>query len=180
LRNVYLANGEEKRELDAQLKADASLSYRLLSNFDLLPGHGANGLDGAALSAWIDDFRRLGLETSRPEITDSYVGRVLAHSPPDSDGVWPHRLVRDEIERLASDEIESGLRTERYNMRGVHSRGVYEGGDQERELANAAFDAAEALAAWPRTAALLRKIGRIWDDEAKQADLEAAHRRLKS
>jgi hypothetical protein len=182
LRNVYLAKGEEKGdgEVGPEVKANASLSYRLLSNFNLLPGQKADIVDGAALSAWIDEFRRLGAETDRTEITDSYVGRVLAHAPPDPDGAWPHRVVRSEIERLGSDDVERALQIERYNMRGVHSRGVYEGGDQERALAKTAFDAADASAAWPKTAALLRRIGQVWQDEAKRADLDAAQRRLRS
>jgi hypothetical protein len=64
-------------------------------------------------------------------------------------------------------------------MRGVHSRGVYEGGDQERDLAKISYDAAAVAAPWLRTTALLRAIGKMWDEEGKRADLDAAQKRLK-
>jgi hypothetical protein len=180
IRNVYLGKGEERREVDTQTEANARLSYSLLSHFSLVPGEGADGIDGAVLAAWVDKVRRLGAETDRVDITDSYVGRVLAHAPPDADGAWPHRAIRAEIERLASDEIEHGIQIERFNMRGVHSRDVYGGGDQERNMAKTNYDAAALAAPWPRTAALLRAIGKMWDETAKLADIDAAQWRLRS
>ena len=40
------------------------------------------------------------------------------------------------IEHLAANDIDCGLEIERYNMRGIYSEALYEGGDQERALAN--------------------------------------------
>ena len=94
--------------------------------------------------------------------------------------MWPPEPVRDQIERLASDRIERAIQIERFNMRGSHFRGVYEGGDQERDLAKTNFDAAAVAAAWPRTGALLRAFARKWVEEATRGDVEAARRRLKS
>ena len=128
----------------------------------------------------LNEVRRIGAETERASITDNYIGKVLAHAPPDPDGAWPHRAVRDEIERLASEEIERAIQIERYNMRGVHGRGVYEGGDQERDLANMNYQAAGLSSAWPRTAALLQAIAKTWEEEAKRVDIEAAQRRMRS
>jgi hypothetical protein len=65
-------------------------------------------------------------------------------------------------------------------MRGAYFRGVYDGGDQERDLAKTNYDAAAIAAPWPRTEALLRAIGQMWGQAAKDADLDAAYRRLKS
>ena len=180
LRNVYLGKSEEWREVDTETHAKARLSYSLLSHFSLLPGQTGNAVDATALTAWIDEVRCLGAETDRAEITDSYVGRVLAHAPADLHGGWPHRVVRDEIERLSSDNVERAVQLEWFNMRGVRSRGIYEGGDQERDFAKASYDAAELSTAWPRTSALLRAIGKMWEEDAKRADLDAAQRRVKS
>jgi hypothetical protein len=180
LRNVYLSKNEQKIEVDAETQAKARLSYLLLSHFSVLPGQGGNTIDAAELSTWIDEVRHLGAETDRAEVTDNYVGRVLAHAPTDPEGGWPHRIVRDEIERLSSDEVERAIQIERFNMRGVHSRGVYEGGEQERDFAKISYDAAEISTVWPRTSALLRAIGKMWEEDAKRADLDAAQQRLKS
>jgi hypothetical protein len=65
-------------------------------------------------------------------------------------------------------------------MRGVHGRGVYEGGDQERDLAEMYRRAASQAVAWPRTAALLQAIVTTWEAQAKYVDTEAAQRRMRS
>ena len=53
-------------------------------------------------------------------------------------------MVRDEIERLSSSDAERAIQIERFNMRGVHSRGIYQGGDEERDFAKTAYDALSA------------------------------------
>jgi len=88
--------------------------------------------------------------------------------------------VRDLIEQLAAPTVESGLQVERYNMRGVHTRGLYDGGKQERDLAKAAYEGAAAVAAeWPRTASMLCRIGDSWSADGDRADIDAAQRRLR-
>jgi hypothetical protein len=57
---------------------------------------------------------------------------------------------------------------------------VYEAGAEEYAFAKTSYEAAAVVAAWPRTAALLRAIGKMWDAEGKREDIEAAQRRLKS
>jgi hypothetical protein len=85
LRNVFRGTSEEKGEADAKTQANARRRYSVLSHFSRLPGESPEGIDGATLTAWIDEVRRLGAETDRAEITDSYVGRLLAHAlPPDA------------------------------------------------------------------------------------------------
>lgn len=180
LTNVYRGESEPTTEVDERTKANGRLSYSLLSHFSLLPGAGVQGIDGSALAAWVDEVRRLGRATDRARITDNYIGKVLAHAPLDPGGAWPHRAVRDEIERLASEEIERAIQIERYNMRGMHSRDIYEGGDKERDLANTNYQAAALSSAWPRTAALLHAIAKTWEEEAKRFDIAAAQRRMRS
>lgn len=180
LRNVFLGKGEEKREVDEQTEARARLNYSLLSHFSALPGQSGPDIDADTLTRWIDVMRRLGRETDRVQITDNYIGHVLAHASADPDGAWPHRVVRGEIERLASDDVERAVQIERFNMRGVHSRGMYQGGNEERDFARAAYDAAQSVIAWPRTSAMLRAIGKMWEEDAARADVDAAQQRLRS
>lgn len=47
---------------------------------------------------------------------------------------WPAEPVRDMLEAIGSRELKNGLVIGRLNSRGVTSRGVYDGGDQERTL----------------------------------------------
>ena len=134
LRNVFLGKSEEKREVDEETQAIAHLSYSLLSHFSLLPGQSGTDIDAGALSRWIDEVRHLGANTDREQITDNYIGHVLAHAPADPDGAWPHQAGRNEIERLASNDVERAIQVERFNMRGVHSIDIYQGGNEERDF----------------------------------------------
>jgi alpha/beta superfamily hydrolase len=110
----------------------------------------------------------------RGEIADEYVGHAIAHSPMDpEDGGWPHHVVRDVIEELQSEAVERGIQVERYNMRGVVGKAMFEGGRQERVLAEQYRVWAGKAAAKPRTAALLREIAESWDREAMSEDTRA-------
>ena len=165
---------------DPKVVADARQAYSILSHFSLLPGQEFERTDVAMLTTWIDQVRHLGNESGLAEVTDSYVGRILAHAKTEADNLWPPEAVREQIERLASDKIERAIQIERFNMRGAHFRAVFDGGTEERSFAKANYDASVALAQWPKAAALLRSIGDMWESEARREDIEAAQRRLKS
>ena len=161
-------------------RARARASYSLLSKFSRLPGQFDGEVDAAALSKWVDRVRELAAGSDRGEVADIYIGHVLAHAPQDADGAWPHRAARDEIERLNSATVERGIQTERFNMRGAHWKALYDGGTHERSLAADNRRNLELMAAWPRTAALLRAIANSWDARAEQEDVRANQRKLQS
>jgi hypothetical protein len=128
----------------------------------------------------VSEVHRLGVETKKQAITEQFVGRVLAHSVIDSDGAWPHRAVRSELERLRSEEVERGLQIERRNMRGVYSKAMYEGGNQEREFASQYRGWAKIAVEWPRTHKLLLAIADDWDADATHEDVRAAQRKMRN
>ena len=180
LRNAFKGEGDEPRELTEDAKSRARRSYSLLTRFSDIPGLSAEGLDEHALGSWIDEVRRLGAENDRAAVTDSFIGRLLAHAPPDPDGGWPHGAVRTQVERIHSEELERGIQLERFNMRGVYGKEIFEGGAQERAFADENLRWADIAAAWPRTSALLRKIAKSWRLDAEREDVEAAQRKLRS
>jgi alpha/beta superfamily hydrolase len=77
------------------------------------------------------------------------------------------------IEELAAEQIERGIAVCRFNQRGGFSKGLYDGGKQERGLANQYRNWADSARNWPRTNALLRQIADGWDRDAARADSEA-------
>jgi len=95
------------------------------------------------------------------------------------DGAWPHRGVRGVLEALDSEQIERGIVTERINMRGAHFKALYEGGEQERELAKQCRAWADTALAWPRTAALLENIAESWERDADAADVRARQDKMR-
>src|SRR5208337_5070948 len=101
-------------------------------------------------------------------------GNVLAHSPSDSDGVWPAVPIRELIEFTQSRDLEKGIIIGVCNKRGVTSRGMTDGGTQERGLAQTyrAWSRATELH-WPRTAALLEDLATSYEREAVWHDEDA-------
>ena len=68
---------------------------------------------------------------------------------------------------------------ERFNMRGVYTKAMFEGGVQERALADQNRAWAKAHGASPRTRAMLAAIASRWDEDARRADTEAEQDRLR-
>ncbi|UWQ78705.1 hypothetical protein K3725_15530 [Leisingera sp. S132] len=174
------SNDTDQSSMSADEKARWRLAYSVLSKFKQLPGSTGTEIDAKILKAWTDNVRALGVSTGHSEITDIYVGHLFAHAPIDKDDGWPHHVVRDEIERIGSEVLERGIRTERYNMRGVTMRGIYDGGEQERELAARYREWQSIAGLWPRTSAVLGAIAENWEKEAKSHDIDAAQRKLRS
>jgi hypothetical protein len=173
LQGAYKRLGEENIEPTPERKRHAEASYRLLNSFSSVPGASDDKIDEQVLKSWIIGLRELAPEESLKSV-DYYIGHTLAHAQTDpEDSAWPHKIVRNMIEFVASDRLEHGLQLERFNMRGMFSREMFEGGKQERELARTYRTWAVATGSWPRTSNLLRRIAEGWDSDAERADSEA-------
>jgi hypothetical protein len=123
--------------------------------------------------------RALAEKKDRAEIADEFIGQLLAHSKPDAaSGAWPQPPVANLLDELRADGLERGLEIERFNMRGVHSRGIGEGGRQERDLAATYRRWAEQTAS-SRTAEMLERIAEEWDMHARQQDIAAEQEKLR-
>ncbi len=178
---VFKRASGEAEELSEGSKRLAMASYELLEGLRILPGQDNENIDLDVLSKWCLEVRRLAEEMDRKAITDQRIGHLLAHAPLSPvDQAWPHESVRHVIERLASDEVERGIAIERHNMRGVYSKAIGEGGDQERALAKQARDWAKTMPEFPRTAAMLSRISDSWNWDAEQADIHAEKESLRS
>lgn len=163
----------EQTPASDQVRAKWRLDYQLLSQFHTLPGLAA-GLDFDTLSNWVTAVRELAAETDRTKITDVYIGHLLAHSPEDIDGAWPHLSVRKLLQQLSSDDVDRGVYTERLNMRGVYTKAIYEGGAQERELAQRNKEWASKTSQFPRVVQLLNHIAERYEGDARREDERAA------
>ena len=131
-------------------------------------------VDVEALSTWVNEARRMCRERDREEMGDQKVGQVLANAPVGEDGVWPCEPVRDLLDDLASCHIGIGFTIGRLNLRGVTSRGVFDGGGQERSLADKyRQDARKIGARWPFTAQLLRQLATNYEVKARREDQRA-------
>lgn len=155
----------------------AENAYHLLKKLSVVPGHNDNGdLSAERLVAWVDEVRKLCTEAGRIDGCDYQIGELLSRAPADENGIWPCMPVRDVLDQVLTERMESGLTIGIYNSRGAHWRG--EGGQQERALA-------EKYQGWarsqeythPRVAAALKKLADTYRRDADWQDDEAGIRK---
>ncbi|WP_146069526.1 hypothetical protein [Cryobacterium sp. Y11] len=173
-------DGDEDQDgEDGRNASMASNAYRLLNAWDTPPGLVDGVMNAEALRAWLERAMDLLAEQGRTEVGLQHIGQVLGHTPPDADGTWPGLVVRDLLEEVHLDHIESGLYLHIVNGRGVTSRGMEDGGDQERALAAGYRANAEALAdVAPRVAGLFRRIAVSYEGDARHNEGVAERFRL--
>jgi len=174
---------QEEAPISEMSRIRAELAFALLRSWDRPPGIQEDGrVDGQQLREWVEAARRLAFEKDRSDVADHHIGYILFHYPPDpDDSAWPHVEVRRLLEDLRSEEVESGIEMEQFNSRGIVSKEVFEGGDQERELAKQWRNWAQIIGTrWPRTRSLLERIAASWDLHARQEGQRAEKDRLRS
>ena len=156
----------------------ARQAYDVMHDWALVPGSDDAGLiDGDALETWVKRARKLCADAGRSEIGDLKIGEILSASVRQPDKPWPPEPVREVIEITRSCALERGLETGVYNRRGVTVRLPFDGGDQERGLAERYRRDAEALRFdWPRTAACLDRIAETYEHDARSEDQGAEQR----
>ena len=160
---------------DQVLESGAELAWHVLWQVRLLPGVMEDGsVDAEALSTWVDEARRLCSERGRQEIGDVQIGQLLANAPVGEDGIWPCEPARDLLDQLSSSDIGDGFTTGKTNLRGVTTRGTFDGGGQENTIAEKyRRDAAKIAARWPFTAHLLRQLATSFEADSRLYDHRA-------
>ena len=170
------ADGEAEESVDDEvLGRRAPVAFNVLWKLRLLPGLMEDGsVEVEVLSTWVNEARRMCRERDREDIGDQQIGQMLANAPVGEDGIWPCEPVRDLLDDLASRDIGIGFTTGKTNLRGMTSRGVFDGGSQERSLVDKyRQDSARIGARWPFTARLLRQLATGYEVEARREDQQA-------
>ena len=176
---------EEKKEEEKSLPQElieqrALLTGGLLDSWKAAPGSDSNGqMTYEKLKSWIDKARELCEKLDRKEGGDSRIGQVLAHTKKEDKDVLPPEPVCKIIDEIKSDDLDNGFMVGIYNKRGAVTKSPFEGGKQERVLAEQFRRYADKWSIrYPRTAAILTKIAVVYENEAKREDKEAERRDL--
>lgn len=168
---------EEKKE---EVIWRTTNAYRLLHSWNVLPGADPNtgAIAAVELENWVTEARRLCRQSGRIGVCDSQIGQMLSHAPAEPDGTWPCVTVRDVIDAVDTEDLRDGLVIGMLNRRGIHAKSPFEGGKQERELAEKCSRWAAACdAEWPVTASILRLVAEEYQRFARREDEAAESRR---
>jgi hypothetical protein len=171
---------DPKTSPTSEEQARAQVGITLLESFSRVPGQSGNDIDGPALNRWVQEARTIAKEQDRAEIAEQYIGKLLTHASADpEDNVWPHKAIREGLEKWKAAQIEKGIYIGLMNSRGVTTRGPFDGGKQERKLANEIRENARNLDRWPRTKSVLIAQAESLEREAQREDLEVEQLRLR-
>jgi hypothetical protein len=175
---VYRGEHQPDRKLNQQEAAFAHHAWWVLRHWDGIPGRRDDGtVDGPHLTSWTRAARLEFADSGRTDIGDELIGQMLAYSPIGADEAWPAEAVREIVEATGSQSLESGIHTGVINNDGVTTRGVFDGGDLERNKAARYREWSKQVApSSPRTGRLLRRLAESYERDARHHDDEAATR----
>ncbi|WP_434739338.1 hypothetical protein [Micromonospora sp. SH-82] len=123
---------------------------------------------------WVKSVREMLTASGRARVLPRVLGDALSGAVTDEDGTWPSEPVRDVLEILSDTELDDHVAVARLTRRGVTTRGVYDGGAQERALADQYRAAADRVRGrWPRSGALLDGLSRSYREDARREDHSA-------
>ena len=162
---------------EEQRRALLTKVWNLLDRLARIPGTREDGsLDATALLAWIVAARAGCAAAGRQGSGDRRIGTLLAKSPRGKDGYWPHPAVRDALDAIGTEEVNSGFHIGKFNSRGVVWRAP--GGGQERDLAKKFRGDAEAIRLdHPFTARCLLELAADYDHQGQWHDTDEAVRK---
>lgn len=172
---IYFAENEPRDgEVSPERRAIAEIGFTVIRAWNSPPGVRPDGTVNAdRLRSRVTEARTLLADSGRAAVGDILIGEVVAHVPPDLDGLWPAEPVRDLKEHLRSPKFETGLYTGRFNSRGMTFRSLANGSTQERQLAAQYREWADCVSdRWWRTGALLRRMADHYDEWARREDHE--------
>ena len=165
---VHIDDAEQRRNL-------AIVARDLLQWMSCIPGSDASGsIDFGRLKSWLAEVRATCMQFGRVAAGDLTVGELLSRAPSDDDGRWPCQAVCEALESMSSGDVDRGFIIGTCNARGVVTRQIGEGGDQERALAAKYRGRAQQIAyEYPHVGGILERIADGYDRDARQQDTNA-------
>lgn len=160
---------------DSRDPAASALAWRVLRDWKQLPGtDGTTWIaDAEELTQWVIECRSLLAERDRAKVGDEMLGAVLAYGASEAAEGWPAVAVCEVLEIVGTHEMENGFVGGVMDARGSWTKGIYEGGDQERELAHRFRARADEREDWRRVHRALKAVARGYERQAQRADAEA-------
>ena len=148
--------------------------YLHIHNWHTVPGLDKSGkLDKEYLTEWIAVVREIAKAIRLTTIVDAQIGILLSHAPTETDGA-PTTDICDIIENLDSAVINRNYNAGWYNQHGMTTRGVFEGGEIERDMVAMLRRYSKRLSIkWPSIAAIYEDLAKSYEARAADEDSRA-------
>lgn len=168
-------HGDREEPVTEATRAAAERAWGILHECTRQPGTRKDGsIDYDAFTQFIDATRDHCRQADRLTMCDQTLGQILAHAPADEDGTWPFAPARQVLDRPELEQMRRGFAIGTWNRRGVTSRSPWDGGAQERDLAESYRRRAERVQnSHPNVASMLEEIARDYERHGNREDVEA-------
>jgi hypothetical protein len=159
-----------------QREVRASMTYHVLHEWSAIPGTQDDGnLDEQFFVSWSEDVMRQAEEIGRlrPALSSlaDCLARVAKRCGFDQ---WLPDIVLQFLDRPDLGELRRSFELGVYNARGVTSRGCFDGGAQERDLAKMyRMLATRQAISYPRVGAMVERIAERYERDAERQDEQA-------
>jgi hypothetical protein len=165
--------GETLFELDQG--AAFVLANSVVDGWRGCPGLTTDGaFDASAMRQWMESARIMFAKVGLSEVGDFYLGKVLGRSPKGADGAWPLPAVCDFIDEINDSHFDEGFVAEMCRALSTSIRDIYEGGQQEREIAQRYRTWSEQIRPRSRhTTRLLKQAAEMYEKGAEREDAQA-------
>jgi hypothetical protein len=179
---MYLADTDEQNERERQNRIDnpslGEAAYHLLESWETIPGTDPLGnIDYEYLEDWIFEVRGLANAAGRRAVADMEIAKILACYPDKGDGNWPPEEICKILDEINTDSIRNNFAAAIINSRGAYSKGMFDGGESERALAEGYRRIAHQHAIkYPVTASIFEGVARHYDVCARREDADAKAR----
>lgn len=173
---AYKPRHSKLEPIPENMQGAVQIASSLLHHGGGTPGRDSNGnIDSDKFFRWIKKVRELANEHDRSEITDLTIGAWLSDWPFNKSlKVWPEFAIANLLDQDDCENIRRGFSTGVHNSRGISSRSPYDGGNQERTIANKFNSFA---ASWanenPNVAAMIEDIAKSFEYDARRHDDDA-------
>lgn len=168
-------NLKHKRLSSDKSERLARNAIMVLETWDHFPGEENKGsINSDKFMEWIQKAREICSDQSLTTGCDLQIARIVSRLPADKDGNWPHTAGRKALEVLDNEIITRHVPIEIRNSRGVTTRGPYDGGIQEAELAEKYRKMSESLRDnWPVSSHILDELSGSYKRESEREDIQA-------
>ncbi|QRN34303.1 hypothetical protein [Pectobacterium brasiliense] len=170
---AYKPHNTARESLPEHLQTAARTASTLLHEAHGVPGMGQNGeINSELFFSWINRVRELAKEKDREAVTDLTIGAWLSDWPLNKNlEFWPDSIIADLLDQDDCEDIRRGFYTGVHNSRGATTRMPYDGGTQERQVAEKFRRFANN---WkdskPNLSVMIEKLAKSYEYEAKRQD----------